>query len=416
MKTLIHISKQIAAAVLALGLATPALADTTFTPSATIQGEATDNAGQRGPNQGARGDAITTLQAGGELLYSRPTFAWKFSALGEYERYLSAGVKNTWAAGGLDGKWRPDERTSVRSTSKASYAPDRYDPRVPYRLVAATPAGADLPLFVRATTMKGSEQIQADRWITEIVRGRAIGEFSALHFSDRRAVGPQSGAIPARVLQSRDAGRLELDGLRQLTEPWAVGLYGSGSRADYEAGPSVYTEELGGITEWNVSERMIFAAKLGGQYVQVPGPRGQPAHLGYSGEVSLKRFWERGQLELAAKDGVSVTTSSIPAAEEQTGRIAGTFLPWQMVEAGAYAAATREHSMYQVYRATGTATILSACTTLGWRFKEHWTAKLGFDHTRQTATGLVEIPYQANTVYLGITFAGLSFGDPPANP
>src|SRR5687768_7904952 len=100
----------------------------------------------RSEEQGRRGDAIGDVSAGASLLWSRPTFAIRMQALGEYERYLSAAVRNTYAAGGLDGKWRPDERTTVRADLGASYSPDRYDPRVPYRLaVSALESGEAAP-------------------------------------------------------------------------------------------------------------------------------------------------------------------------------------------------------------------------------------------------------------------------------
>src|SRR5206468_3718139 len=129
-------------AIAALGLLpASALADVTVAPVVSATGRATDNAGQRPSGPGARGDLVSDVGAGGSIYWSRPTAAIRLEALGEYERYQSQAVKNTYASGGLDGKWRPDERTTVRSLLKASYAPDRYDPRVPYRLLASLPEG-----------------------------------------------------------------------------------------------------------------------------------------------------------------------------------------------------------------------------------------------------------------------------------
>lgn len=394
-----------------------AFADVTFTPEVASSAERTDNAGQRSPGEGVRGDTITTARAGGELLFSHPLWAVRATALGEYERYLSADVRNTWATGGLEGIWHPDETTRVRSKLRASYAPDRYDPRIPYRLIALGTPAADLPLFVRATTLDVDETAMGERWITELVRGRVTAEWSSRRYSDRRGVGSTAAtAVPAVALQSRTAAIVGGELARKFTETALVGGWISGARADYEAGPSAYTTEGGGLFEWEAGERTSFAARAGGQFVAVPGPGGVPPHLGWEGALSLRHDWLTGSAEVEAKDGVSVTTSALPAAEEQTARLVARWLPFEHVETSAYAAATREHSAFAVYRATGTATILSAGGALGWRMTRSFTARIGFDHVRQDSRGLVEIPYRANTAWIGITFTGRAFGDPPALP
>jgi hypothetical protein len=404
-----------AAALSAATLATTyASADTSFIPKAALTGLATDNAGQRSTTEGTRGDTLSTAQAGGQLLYSQPLYLVKLDVLGEYERYMSAAVKNTYAAGVLDGSWRPDERTRLRSTARSTYAPDRYDAQVPYRLGISSPTGTGLPLFVRATSTQWSEVLFGERDLTERTRGRVIAEVTGTKYTNRRAIGPEPGAIPARMLQSRNAALLELTGLHQVTEYGAAGLYGQYSRADYEIGPSVHTVDAGALTEWNVSDKLLFTARAAAEYIRIPSdPVREPARVGWSGGLSITRSWERGDVLLLAKEGVSLVTASLPAAETREARLAGSVLPYERVEAGAYAAIAREHSMFAAYKATGTATVISAGGSVGWRFGPSWTARLGFDHARQTSAGLVAIPYDVNTVFVGLSFVGLALGDPP---
>ena len=390
-------------------------ADTTVTPVASAMGRATDNSGQRTGVQGRRQDVLTTLSAGGRIDWSRPTFAIRISALGEYERYLSAAARNTYASGGLDGKWRTDERTTVRSDLTASYAPDRYDPRVPYRVAIAAPEGTEIPPFVRATTTRAHAGLRWERWLTETDRLRLFSGASSVRYTDRRLVGPQPSALPPRSLESRAVFELGGEGLRQITEAGAAGFYTTGAGADYETGPNVFTAESGVMTEWNVTERWTATARSGMTYTTVPGDR-LPDRLGWGYEGVLTRLWTRGQLDASVKEGVHLTTGAIPAAHRREGRLAAQIRPFERLSADGWVAAARERSMFSAYHATGTFTQWNAGAALGFRATERTTVKLGYEHTRLDSSGLVELPFRSNVVFLGITFAGGGFGDPPANP
>lgn len=412
--------KRILTTLLALGLfalvSPAASADVTVTPVVSATGRATDNAGQRPDGAGARSDVVSDLGAGGSIYWSRPTAAIKLEALGEYERYLSQAVRNTYAGGGLDGKWRPDERTTFRSLLKASYAPDRYDPRVPYRLVISSPDPGDLPTFIRATTTKVQEDVSADRWYSETWRGHAEAEISSTKYSDRKAIGATPTALDPRVLQSRTVASLGAAGFRQLTEPAAVGLYGNYGHADYEKGPTVHQLEGGAVTEWNASERVVFKAKLGLNAIVVPGPQGVPTRMGWNGDVSLARNWERGSFAASAKQGTFLTSGAIPASNRREGRLDAMFRPFERVETSAWVEGAREHSMYSAFAATGTYTIWTAGGALGLHATEHTLIKLGYEHDQLATHGLVALPYRQNVVFFGITFTGGPFGDPPTTP
>ncbi len=405
-----------AAAFAAFVLLAPAaaLAEVTVTPVVSATGRAMDNTGRRTEDQKPQSDVTTSASAGGQVLWSNPTAAVRLSALGEYERYLSAAVKNTYATGGLDGAWRPDERTNVRSAFNASYAPDRYDPRVPYRIAIASPDGSELPPFVRATTTRFTGSTRMERWLSEYTRGRVIGAYSSTRYTDRQTVGDQPTAIEPRQLQGRNVAEVGVEGLRKVTEIGAAGLYSRYANADYEAGPTAHTFESGALTEWAVEERWTFRATAGANYTRVPGEDGVPTRLGWTGEMALIRAYQRGSLELRGKEGHSFTSGAIPAANRREARLAGTFLPYEVLETSAWAGAAREKSLFAAYRATGTVDIYSAGASLGFRATESLTFKLGYEHNRLKSTGLAALPYQSNTVFFGFTFIGGPIGDAPA--
>ncbi len=393
-----------------------ALADVTFTPTVTATAKATDNAGWRSPDQAPRKDAIGDLSAGASLLWSRPTLAIRMQALGEYERYLSAAVRNTYAAGGLDGKWRPDERTSVRGDLGASYSPDRYDPRVPYRLsLAALESGEAVPPFVRANTARVRGYARGERWYTETVRGRLSGEYVGYRYSERRAVGTDVG-LPERTLENRDSAEITAEALKQVLEPGALGVYALYGHADYEIGPTVHHVESGVTTEWEVTERWTFEARTGASWMRAPESSGLPTRLGWNARAALARTWLRGSLEASAREGVYVTSGVVPAAQRREGRLSGTFRPWERVETRAFVGAAREKSLYSAYRATGSYDLVTGGASLGFRATERSTLSLGWEHARLASKGLVEFPYTSNTVWLGFTFTGGPFFDPPVTP
>lgn len=387
---------------------------TTVTPIVTVNARATDNAGRRPDTQDPREDVLTTVGAGGQVYWS-PTeiLALRLGLLGEYERYLSAAVRNTYAAGGLDGSWRPDERSELRADVRASYAPDRYDPRVPYRLAIAAPDGGGLPPFVRATTTRVEGDARFERWVTERVRGRVETELSSTRYSDRRVAGEEPTSIDPRALEGRDVGSLAAEGLRSLTETWAAGVYGRYSMADYEVGPTAHSVETGVTTEWDVTEVWEARASAGANWVRVPGEQGVPTRLGWIGEARLTRSWELARLSFRGREGLHFTSGAIPAAHRREGRVEGAIQPWEQVEGMAWFAAARERSMFDAYRATGTATVLSTGASVGWRPQRSWMMRVGYEHARADTTGLVDLPYRSNLVFVGLTFTGGPFGDVP---
>lgn len=405
-------------AILIAILVTPslALADVTVTPTVQATAKATDNSGMRSEEQGRRGDAIGDVSAGASILWSRPTFAIRTQALGEYERYLSAAVRNTYAAGGLDGKWRPDERTTVRGDLGASYSPDRYDPRVPYRLaVSALESGEAAPAFVRANTAKVRGYMRGERWVSETFRTRLAGEYVGYRFSERRAVGTDVG-LPPRSLENRDVVEIATEALKQVSEPGALGGYALYGRADYESGPTVHRVESGVTTEWEVTERWSFEARAGASWMRAPEAASLPTRLGWNARAGLTRMWLRGELEASVREGVYMTSGALPAAQRREGRLSGVFRPWERLETRAFVAMAREKSLYSAYRATGRYDLLAGGASLGFRTTERSTVSLGWEHARLVSTGLVEFPYTSNTVWLGFTFTGGPFGDPPVTP
>lgn len=400
----------------ALALPAPALADLTFTPTVQATAKATDNAGLRSAQQGPQRDAIGNVSAGASLLWSRPTAAMRIQALGEYERYLSAAVRNTYAAGGLEGKWRPDERTTVRADLGASYAPDRYDPRVPYRLaIDALESGEAVPPFVRATTTRARSYLVGERWITETFRGRLAAEYVATRYSERQVVGGD-GELPERALENRDAVELTATALKQVWEPGALGVYAVYGHADYEFGPTVHHVESGVTTEWDVTERWTFEARTGATWNRAPESDGLPTRIGWNGRAALSRTWLRGELEASIREGVYMTSGALPAAHRREGRLSGLFRPFERLETRGFVAAAREKSLYAEYRATGRYDLFTAGASLGFRTTERSTVSLGWEHARLASRGLVEFPYSSNTVWLGFTFTGGPFGDPPVTP
>lgn len=408
--------RKIATVLLALTPA-PALAAASFTPVAEVRGHATDNAGNRPEEFGPQRATTATAAAGGRMVWSRPVWSIRLEGLGEYERYLSANVRNTGASGGLDGKWRPDERTFVRSTARASYAPDRWDPRVPYRLAIAMPAGDDLPPFVRATTTRVTEQLLFERRATEAWRVRALGGFSSTQYEDRRFGEPDGAPFDARLMQGRTVYEAGMESLWAMRETVEAGFYGGGSRADYEVTRDAYTSSAGALVEWKIEERLTFRARTGPDWTSVPGSD-LPDRYGFTADALLIRRWTLAEVELMGRDGVFLADATIPAARRSDGRFTVRARPFERLSVEAYAGAGMERSMYEGYHETGSARSGIAGTSLGWRMTEHLTAKAGYQYSAVETTGRSDLPHRSNTVFVGMSFTGWSFGSPApeANP
>lgn len=396
----------------ATGLPVPASAATSFTPAAYAGGRTTDNAGDRPEGLGTRTDTTATAGIGGRFVLSRPIWSLRVEGLGEYERYLSAGVRNTLATGGLDGRWRPDERTYVRSLTRASYAPDRFDPRVPYRLALAAPAGQELAPFIRATTTRLSEHLTVDRRLTEVHRLRLRGLLSSTRYSGRELADQPGTPLDPIVLQSRTVTELGAETLRQLAETIEVGVFGEAARADYEVTRDAYTAASGAVVEWNVVERVALRARAGASWLTVPGADSIPDRLGWTGDLSLIRSWQLAEVELLAREGHFLADAHIPAGRRRDGRLTVRATPLERLSMEAWGGMGWEQSQHSAYHATGSSRVLQAGGALGWRLTEHLTARAGFEHTRVDVTGRVDLPFESNVFHLGMSFGGWSFGSP----
>ena len=394
-----------------------AAASASFTPVVEAGGRATDNAGDRPVEMGPRSAVTANGAAGGRLLFSQPVWSLRLEGLGEYERYLSANVRNTGASGVVDGRWRADERTFVRSIARGSYTPDRWDPAIPYRLAIAAAPGEDLPPFVRVTTTRWSERLLFDRRTSEVLRLRAIGGVTGTTYDDRRLAGPSAERFDARLLQGRTVWELGGESLWAARENVETGLYASGARADYETTRDAYTGSAGAVMEWMAEERVSFRARTGPDWTTVPGSN-LPDRWGYTAEAALVRRWTLAELELSGREGVFLADATTPAARRTDGRFTVRAQPFERITFEAFAGAGMERSTFAAYHATGTSRSAIAGTSLGWRMTQYLTARAGYQYSTVETTGRSALPYQSNTVFVGLSFSGWSFGQPApeANP
>jgi len=394
-----------------------AAASTAFTPVVEAGGRATDNAGDRPVQMGPRSAVTANGAAGGRLVFSQPIWSLRLEGLGEYEQYLSAPVRNTGASGAADARWRPDERTYVRSITRGSHTPDRWDPRVPYRLAISAAPGEDLPPFVRVTTTRWSERLMFEQRASEILRMRLSGGVSDTKYDDRRLAGPAGGRFDARLLQGRTVWELGAESLMAARENVEVGLYADGARADYEVTTDAYTGSAGAVMEWTVVERLSFRARTGPDYTTVPGSN-LPDRWGYTAEAALVRRWTLAELELSGREGVFLADATTPAARRTDGRFTVRAQPFERLSFEVFAGAGMERSTYERFHATGTARSATAGTSLGWRMTQYLTARAGYQYAAVETTGRSALPYHSNTVFVGLSFTGWSFGQPApeANP
>jgi hypothetical protein len=406
----VSVLRIIIAPLLAAALALPgtAAASASLTPVGEAGGRATDNAGDR-PDELGRNSAVTaTAAAGARLVISQPLWSLRMEGLGEYERYLSAPVKNTGASGGLDGKWRPDERTFVRSLSRVSYAPDRFDPRVPYRLALTVPAGQELPPFVRVTTTRISEGLTLEHRLTEAQRFRVFGQWTDTRYSDRR-VGDE--AFEPVLMQGRSVLELGGESLWETRENVETGFYAEGSRADYEVTNDAYTASTGAVVEWNIVERLQFRARTGPDFTTFAGTD-LPDRWGIGANGSFLYRWTLAEIELAGREGMFLADATIPAARRREGRLTFRATPFERLSMELFAGAGAEKSQYAAYHATGSARLLTAGGSLGWRLTERFTARAGYQHTDVATSGRSDLPYESSMVFAGISFTGWSLGSP----
>lgn len=398
----------------ATGLFVPdsASAAAAFTPTAYAGGRTTDNAGDRPPELGTRSDTTATAAVGGRLVISRPIWSIRVEGLGEYERYLSAGVRNTLATGGLDGRWRPDERTLVRSVARASYAPNRFDPRVPYRLALATPVGQEVAPFVRATTSRVTEDLSVERRLTEVNRLRGYGFLSDTRYSARRVGDDTEERLDPIVLQARTVYQLGAETLWQTVETMEAGVFGEGSYGDYEVTSNVYTAATGAVLEWNVEERIELRARAGATWMTIPDEETIPDRLGWTGDIALTRRWQVTEIELLAREGQYLADAHIPAARRRDGRLTLRTRPLERLTVELWGGAGWEASQHSAYHAKGTSRTFIAGAAAGWRLTEYLTARAGFEHSEVEATGRADLPFESNVFHLGMSFGGWRFGSP----
>lgn len=388
-----------------------AVAGASFTPVVEVGGRATDNAGDRPEELGPQSSMTANGSAGGRLIVSQPLWSMRLDALTEYEQYLSAPVRNAGATGQLDGRWRPDERTYVRSRGRLSHSPDRWDPEVPYHLAIASAPGDEMPAFIRATTTRWSEKVQVDHRATETWRVRARGGVSATRYGDRHLGDVDAARLDPRVLQSRTVLELGTESLWATRENVEIGLFAEESRADYEVTPDTWNTRAGGVMEWNIFERLSFRARTGPDWTTVPGSS-LPDRWGFTADASLIRKWTLVELEVSGREGMFLADASIPAARRTVGRFTVRALPFERISLEAWAGGGLERSLYERYHATGTARTTTAGTTLGWRMTEHLTARAGYQYSSVDATGRVELPYRSNTIFFGLSLSGWNFGTP----
>ena len=389
-----------------------------FTPRVEAGGMATDNAGERPDELGRRSDVTATASAGGRFVFSRPLWSVRADGMAEMEQYLSAAIRNVRATGAAVGKWRPDERTYVRTSTRASYSPDRYEPRVPYRLALETPAGEELSPFYRATTARWSQSVGLEHRRTERHRLGARLAVGGTRYSGRRLSGPDGEPIDERVLQSRTVWQLGGESLWALRETLDAGVFAEGARADYEVSRDAWTATAGGALEWRIAERLEVHLRTGPSWTTVPGSRHLPDRLGYTADASVIRRWVLAELELRGREGIYLADATIPAARRRDARLTLRLAPFERVTFEGWAGAGTETSQYEAYHATGTARMLTAGATVAWRVTEHLTARTGYEHTNVEASGRVELPFRSNVVFFGLSLGGWNFGSPApeANP
>lgn len=395
-----------------------AAASASFTPVMEAGGRATDNAGDRPAEMGPQSAVTATGAAGGRLVFSRPLWSLRLEGLGEYEQYLNMPVRNSGGSGAVEAKWRPEERTFVRSISRASYSPNRWDPRVPYRLAIAAAPGEDLPPFVQVTTTKWSERLLLQQAASEILRLRLNAGVAGTQYDDRRTAGPgRDASFDARILQGRTVWELGGESLIAASETMQGGLYVDGAHADYEVTRDAYTGSAGVVGEWLAGERFTFRARTGPDWTTVPGSN-LPDRWGYSAEAAFIRRWTLAELELSGREGVFLADATIPAARRTDGRVTVRAQPFERLSFEAFAGAGMERSTFAAYHETGTARSTMAGTSLGWRMTQYLTARAGYQYSAVQTTGRVDLPYQSNTVFVGLSFTGWSFGQPApeANP
>lgn len=394
-----------------------AAASASFTPVVEAGGRATDNAGDRPVDTDRRSAVTATGAAGGRLLFSQPLWSLRLEGAGEYEHYLSTRVRNTGASGTLDGRWRADERTFVRSTARGSYTPDRWDPRIPYRVAITAAPDEELPPFVRVTTTRLSERLLVDRRATEVLRLRASGGITDTRVGDRRLSGPEGGRFEARLLQSRTVWELSGESLWAARENVETGLYADASHAEYEVTSDAWTGGTGIVLEWMAGERLSFRARTGPDWITLP-QSSLPDRFGYTAEAALVRRWPVAEIELGGREGVFLADATIPASRRTEGRVAVRAMPFERLSFEAFAAAGAERSTFAAYHETGTARRTAAGTSLGWRMTRYLTARAGFQRADVRSTGRAAVPYRSNTIFVGLSFTGWSVGQPApeANP
>jgi hypothetical protein len=349
--------------------------------------------------------------AGGHLVVSQPIWSMRLSALGEYEQYLSAPARNTGATGMLDARWRPDERTFVRSRARISHSPDRWDPEVPYQLAISSPEGDELPAFIRVTTTRWSEGLLLDHRATELWRLRATGTVTQTTYGERRLGNAREERFDARALQGRTVVETGGESLWTARETVETGLYADVSRADYEVTSDVWTAGAGGVLEWTIAERLSFRARTGPDWTTMPGSN-LPDRWGFTADASLIRRWTLAEVELSGREGMFQADATIPAARRTDGKLTLRARPFEPVTFEAFAGAGQERSEYERYHAIGTARTTTAGTSLKYALSEYVTARAGYQYSAVETTGRIELPYRSNTVFLGMTFTGWNFGSP----
>lgn len=392
---------------------TPAIASASaaFTPTAVIGGRATDNSGDRPEEMGPRSATTANAAAGGRLLFSRPIWSVSLEGLGEYEHYLSAPARNTGATGTLDARWRPDERTYLRSRARITHSPDRWDPEVPYQLAISSADGDELPAFIRVTTTRWSQGLLLDHRATELWRLRATGAVTQTTYGERRLGDLRDERFEARALQSRTVLETGFESLWITRETVEAGLFADVSRADYEVTSDAWTADAGGVLEWTIAERLSFHARMGPDWTTMPGSN-LPDRWGFTADASLIRRWTLAEVELSGREGTFHADATIPAARRSEGKLTLRALPFEGLSFEAFVGAGTERSQYERYHAIGTARTTTAGTSLRYALTEYVTARAGYQYAAVETTGRIEVPYRSNTVFLGMTFTGWNFGSP----
>ncbi len=379
-----------------------AAADVRVSPAVSVSATSTDNAGQRPPDAGPVPESSASIDLGGRLAATLPTTRVGIEAVAGVEGRDGDRRAGTRVAATADADGRPTERGRWRFRGQASHAPDRHDPRIPYRLALAVPDGSSLPSFVRATTTRWMGRILVEDRPSEIVRARVIAAHTSLRYGDRRT--DRGAPIPARWMSGREVTELSTELLAVVSEPANAGLFATARRSGYEVGPTVTALETGSLVEWDVEGRTSVQARAGATWSHAPADH-LPPRLGWSASLVARRSSDRGHVELSFEEGVHLTLTAAPAARHREGRLSGTRSAGPRWELSGFAAAARERSLFARYHPLGEATIARVGAAGGFRFTERSTARLGWQSTRMTSDGRAYLPYDENLVFLSLTIA-----------